>query len=821
MGLKATVATDQSIAHWREADGVRQSVAEHLIGVSQVAERLAAKMELNKSGALLGILHDLGKYSAEFQSYLGSANGLINPDEDGFVDAASLKGKVDHSSAGAQLIWKRLFNHNDPIANLTAQILALCVASHHSGLIDCITPEGAPKFEQRMSKSEEKVHLEEILLKIDTDLMTEIDLKLSDPVLVEEMKQAVEKIIKANSQNETLFALKLGFLTRMLFSCLIDADRIDTADFENPKGAISRQHGAYQNWDTLISRLNTALADFRQNGPIDQIRREISDCCFHRSLDSRGLFTLTVPTGGGKTLASLRFALHHAQKHHLDRIVFVIPYTSIIDQNAGVVRSILEDPKTDRYGSVVLEHHSNLTPAEQSWKAKILTENWDAPVVYTTSVQLLEALFGGGTRGVRRLHQLANSVIVFDEIQTLPIRCVHLFCNAINFLTDHCGSTVLLCTATQPLLGELKEKRKGILPLSSANEIVPNVTQLFQKLKRVEIIDQTKQGGWSNEALAQLIVDHLEQEKSCLMIVNTKAAAQDIYSSCKAITTHPLYHLSTSMCPAHRMEILSKIRGSLGEVPIACISTQLIEAGVDVDFDVVIRFVAGMDSVVQAAGRCNRHGKRAIGKTIIVNPTQEKIASLEDICIGKEITLRTLEEFRRDPNSLGGDLLSPQVMRRYFEYYFYNRSGEMDYRVGPKAVGRDDTLLNLLSTNVLSLGELGFQINLRQSFSAAANAFQPIDTATRGVIVPFGAEGEKIINELCSAFDIATQFELLRRAQRYTVSVFPHVLKKLTDEQAVHEVQEGAGILHLSKRYYSDEFGLTTAVVNEMETYVS
>ncbi|MDD5724500.1 MAG: DEAD/DEAH box helicase [Syntrophales bacterium] len=242
---------------------------------------------------------------------------------------------------------------------------------------------------------------------------------------------------------------------------------------------------------------------------MDEIRKEVSAHCLDAAKQPGGLFTLTVPTGGGKTLASLRFALHHAKEYGMDRIIYIIPFTSIIDQNAQVVREILEPEECPGdAGRIVLEHHSNIGADIQSWKEKLLTENWDAPVVFTTMVQLLETLFGGGTRGARRMHQLANVVIVFDEIQTLPIKCVHLFNNAVNFLVDHCGSTVILCTATQPLLGAVDQK-KGALELSEKNELMPNVGKLFIDLKRVHVHDCRKSLGWTYSEIAALAVEQV------------------------------------------------------------------------------------------------------------------------------------------------------------------------------------------------------------------------------------------------------------------------------------------------------------------------
>ena len=442
-------------------------------------------------------------------------------------------------------------------------------------------------------------------------------------------------------------------------------------------------------------------------------------------------------------------------------------------------------------------------------------------MVFTTSVQLLEALFGGGTRSARRMHQLANSVLIFDEVQTLPVRVTHMFCNAMNYLVRHCGSTVVLCTATQPLLNKI-DLLKGRLEFGESNEIMPNVTDLFARLRRVDLLDRTKPGGWSDAEVAGLVDQELHQCGSCLVVVNTKRSAQSLYRECAARYGESLYHLSASMCPAHRREVLDAIRSRLDKAPVVCISTQVIEAGVDIDFGSVIRFAAGLDSVAQAAGRCNRNGRRAQGRVHVVNPVEENLDRLRDIREGRDQTTRILDEFRRAPEFFGCDLVSPAAMEVYFNYYFFRRASEMDYPVNHRdetEVKRDDTLLSLLASNQASLEEFarltgrGYQGLLRQSFMTAANAFAAIDAPTRGVIVQHSDEGRRLVGELAAAHDIQKQFELLRACQQYSVNVFPHQIMQLEKEGAIHEVQSGTGILYVDQEYYSRDFGLSTSAV--------
>jgi CRISPR-associated endonuclease/helicase Cas3 len=786
----------------------------------------SAKIGLDAPGALIGLLHDLGKYSAEFQNYLRSAAGLLDQDhDDTYVDPRKAKGKIDHSTAGAQAIWRQ-FQKRGPAERVIGELLSICIASHHSGLIDCLGADGTDLLSKRMQKPEALSHSEEAWTVVDQEVAGRWERILSSEGLISSLRGMLAEICRRDEE-KTIVRFKVGLMVRYLFSCLIDADRTNTADFESRASACQRLHGAYENWPALLGRLERKLATFRCEDRIDELRRDVSDHCFRAAAKGRGVFTLTVPTGGGKTLASLRFALAHAARHGMDRILFVIPFTSIIDQNAEEIRKILEDVREGvTPGSVVLEHHSNLVPERQTWRNKILSENWDAPVVFTTSVQLLETLFGAGTRGVRRMHQLANSVIIFDEIQTLPVRCVHLFNNAMNFLAECCRSTIVLCSATQPLLARVDETKGALRLVHPESEIMPDPEAVFRGLSRVEVLDQRKPGGWTDEQVANLALEEARSSGSCLVVVNTKDAAKEVYRRFQAAASEfSIFHLSTNMCPSHRRARLSEMCKLLGlpcQLSVLCVSTQLIEAGIDVDFGSVIRFSAGLDSIAQAAGRCNRHGKRTKGRVYVVNPAEDKGEIIRDIRVGKGIAERVLDELARGDLGPQENALSPRAMERYYDYYFFERRIEMSYpvRAGAFGIERDDTLLNMLSENSMSVAAAARSPcnYLRQQFMAAAEAFQAIDGPGQGVIVPYEGGGQ-LISELCAAYDVKKEFGLLKGAQQFTVNVFPQVLRRLQERNAVHEIQGGTGILSLDSRYYDKEFGLAEYPVNLMEDY--
>ena len=860
------------IAHVRQTDKCPQSVQTHLIETSELAKIFARKLNLEPVGELLGLMHDFGKYSRKFQKYIHDETSLFNPDLDD-EESTPNGSKVDHSTAGAQWVYRELRKsdksnkHGDEIKDkgigeLCGQILGLCIASHHGeGLIDCLDGEGNPKWIERFNKTDELTHLAECEQNAD-EVVQQKARELAGENLIRSLRNAVKLILSDSTVNDKIKEFYLGCLTRFLFSCLIDADRINSSDFEREAQKKVRRLSEKPDWQSAIDKLETHLAGFGNRYPADKIRRQISDDCLKRAKDSQdregdpqGIYTLTVPTGGGKTLASLRYALHHAQKHNLDRIIYIIPYTSIIDQNAEEVRKIYcLDLKEDDNGEFhscrecsecekwVLEHHSNLEPEKQSWQDKLLSENWDKPIVFTTMVQFLDAWFGGGTRGARHIHPMTNAVLIFDEIQTLPVKCVHLFCNVLNWLTAFGKSTAVLCTATQPLLGESglqnfpEGKResiaaRGLLKQPAHTEIMGTDEQreeLYKKLSRVEIRFNEKSGGWNVDEAGAFLLEQFQTTPSCLFIVNTKKWAQELYQYCQRqnMPSESLFHLSTNQCAAHRKAIFDTIKARLkNKEPVICISTQLIEAGVDISMACVIRALSGLDSIAQAAGRCNRHGeKKSKGQVWVLNLQEQDFTRiLPDIQAGKTHAERVFRDFA------GQDILQPEAMKRYFEYYFYNRSNEMVYPINEKA--KNDGLLHWLSDNCFNRGAKfsGYLKNdilrnrdlyplLMQSFKSAGRIFQVIDAPTHAVIVPYG-EGAELIAKLCGEWDPKEMYDAKKKAQRYSVNVFPNVWDKLQKENALYETIEGSGIYYLDERYYNDEFGLSLDETSEMTFY--
>lgn len=797
-----------------------QLLSEHLIGVAGHCSELAKKLGLEKAGELIGLLHDMGKATNEFQAYLLSfaSDGEARDD---------LRGKIDHSTAGAQCLLTNIrgAQQEESLQGIVARFLAICIASHHSGLIDCLEPDGADKLAQRLAKPDISTRFVEAWTNLDSSVKLRAEALMEDPGLIAEVHNTIAQLMASFDKGEGDKDVQIGLLLRLLFSCLIDGDRTNTANFENPATALHRQDQAYETWEKLLERLDLKLSQMNTSGSVNYIRRQVSDECFRAADRLGGIYTLTVPTGGGKTLAALRFALEHARRRTLDRIIFVSPYISIVDQNAAVARSILE-PECVPYASVVLEHHSNVQddPDDEVgrpdlWRRRVLAENWDAPVVFTTSIQVLEALFGSGTRAVRRLHAMTRAVIVFDEVQTLPIKMVHLFNNAINLLASHCGSTVVLCTATQPLLGTVC-KAKGAARLGNPAELVSNQQQLFEKLKRYEVFDHTDQpGGWQIAQVAELALTEAEKYGSCLAIVNAKKDARELFQELRdqAGFNALVVHLSTGMCPAHRIEKFEQLRtqlpNAIGDQPIICVSTQLIEAGVDIDFGCVIRDLAGLDSITQAAGRCNRHGARSTSGRVHIVDLPEPPAKLDEIRQGRTVAREMLGQWRRaNPGKLF-PLDDPQQITEYYNRTFYRRKDEMSYSIGPAGSGRTTSLLELLGANgqakndaVKSCQKLHRSL-LLQSFQTANNAFALIAN-TQGIVVPYKDEGREIVNQLAASFDLEAEWRLLRKAQRFTLSVYASQFSKLVSKDAVYELQPGSGVYCLRSEFYDSAFGL-------------
>jgi CRISPR-associated endonuclease/helicase Cas3 len=686
---------ERSVEEW-------QLLEKHLENTAKLCRSFAEQFNAGQWGDLAGRFHDLGKGSRQFQAYLRWANGI----EDEFAPYFEPRWKRDHATFAAKYL------HN--LSNQAGKLLAYCLAGHHGGLQNWSNDK----------KSGLRYRIEDKKLK-------EVFFPFNQPDIPSDLPF---------HPNPSLFGFQLQFLVRMLLSCLVDADRLDTEAFTRPDKAERREnttslhnlHGAF--WQKF-----NLLRDKARETPskVNSIREKVLADCLAAAQRKPGLFTLTVPTGGGKTLASLAFALEHAAVHNrkneqIRRIIYVIPFTSIIEQNAEVFREMIGD-------EAVLEHHSNFIPDETDWKSKLAAENWNAPVVVTTNVQFFDSFFANKTSKCRKLHNIAGSVIIFDEVQAIPVEKLQPCIEVLRELTKNYGVSAVLCTATQPAISKSVHFKNG-LDLDQA-EIIQDVPSLFNQLQRTR---QT----WLGPSTQEDIADRLRQEEQGLCIVSTRDQALTLFEEIKDLEGS--FHLSALMYPQHRSEIFKEIRTRLNPKnpkPCRVVSTQLIEAGVDVDFPVVFRSLAGMDSIAQAAGRCNREGRRETGEVFIYNPEKKPPAGY---------FRQTSQCAERLFTRFAGRLIEPECIEAYFHEYFWLNQDRMD---------KDD---------ILDTCQAG-QHNGEFSFAEIAK-FRMIENANPAIVIALDGVAMELVDQLKY---VEFPGPVLRRLQRYSVQVYPNQFNEL------------------------------------------
>lgn len=805
------------LAHISE-DGVRrQSLAEHCRNVAAFCKASGESFGMPTFLYLIGLLHDAGKAKLEFLQYLQSGD-------------PSMRGKINHSACGARLSSDR-WREGGGIKALAADLIALTICSHHGGMLDCLDVEGNDLLHSRVYPQRE-TRYEESLENYCAQCapLEELDTLFEKGVI--ELTAVLQKMGAEGAGDDVQLCCLLGMLARLIYSCLIDADRWDSYLFE----ADQNEEEYRPDWDELDQRLEAYLQTLAPRGHIDLLRQEISADCLAFAQRESGTYRLLVPTGGGKTFSSLRFALAHAKAKQKQHIFYLVPYKTIIEQNAQAIRKALGIAQGE---PTVLEHHSDVAFGEEDdedealKKWQLLTQRWDSPIILTTMVQFLEALFSGKSQAARRFHVLADSVLILDEVQSLPVKDIHLFNMAINFLRSVCGATVVLCTATQPELGAVRYP----LHYTENGDMIAAVAERFAAFRRTRIIDRRRQGGYDLAALSAFVQGTVEKNQNTLVVLNTKAAAKKLFVALRERSQslpeeeRPLlYHLSTSMCPEHRLEVLETIKGELhpGGRRLICISTQLIEAGVDISFACVVRSLAGLDSIAQAAGRCNRNGESDQKEVYVVNcdAQLEQLGQLREIRLAQNAAQRVLDEFKEDPGAFDNDLLSPKAMSRFYFYNYGQQASEMNYTVQAhevtivKKVGdrlekeklpsKKVELFDLYSKNMAgrsnSKGEAARR-KLDQAFATAGKLFKAIDSDTRAVIVPYGTEGKALAAELLSEESLKQAPRLLRKAQRFAVNLWPESVARLQREDALLYLED-MGIVLLKEGFYSAEFGV-------------
>lgn len=765
-------------AHIRIGDGEAeiQTAVQHSQNTANLAAANLASVDLTYTGSLLGLVHDCGKFKEEFAKYLADPNGV--------------RGSVNHTFAGCRLLLERYHsNEQDPIRRLTAELLAVAVGSHH-GLFDLIDENRESGFLHRLNRS--GIGYEESKRNFFRECITPQELdKLFDQSVLE-LTAVLPKLAQTNVEE---YMFRISLLFRLMLSSLIDGDRRDTAEFMCgiPSPTIPKDLSAF--WAIYLERVEKRLDQFPSDTPICRARREISDRCRAFAENPGGVYRLNVPTGGGKTLASLRYALAHAKKWCKRRLIFTSPLLSILEQNAAVIRDSLDDDH------IILEHHSNVLHTDDGSEMdqrELAVETWNAPVIITTLVQLLNTLFEGRTTAIRRFQGLCNSIIVIDEVQTVPPKMLSLFNMAVDFLSKVCNTTILLCSATQPCL----ERTAHPLPDPVA-DVIPYEPALWEPFRRTVITDV---GGKTLDEIAAFTADSLEDVQSLLVICNRKDEAEILFTRLRDQADFSC-HLSASMCTAHRRKTLDRLNLALlnGEKCL-CVSTQVIEAGVDVSFHRVIRLAAGMDSIIQAAGRCNRHGESHEPVPVyVVDCLGEKLNRLREIDAGKKATISLLNAYRCSPDRFGGDLSSDSAIDAYYRKLYADMpEGYQDFSIEKQKT----SIFELLSLNGKYFNEMASYasiFSLRQAFKLAGASFQVFDNSTRDLIVPWGG-GEALIAELCAREHPEPAFlkEWERRVRPYTVSAYDWQLKKLGNA-----ISEHAGVAFLAPEYYDNDTGLT------------
>lgn len=728
------IAEAQIISHLYQSkeDGqwIIQSNDDHQEGVAKMAAFFAGQFGLSSWGYALGLIHDKGKERAAFQQYIRKENGLPTDDKKHY-------NNHNHAFVGGILA-------NELMGEGVSHLLANQIISHHTGLHDFGDVESILKEKQ-------------LLKEINKD-----GVGLNKSVLIQELIDSPFSKTKVEWKH-------FHHLSRMLFSCLVDADRLDTERFMDVKSW--RKRGSTTTLADLLSRLEAFMQELQSNATdtkVNRIRRQVQEQCCAASSGEKGFYSLTVPTGGGKTFSSLLWAMKHAVSHKMNRIIIAIPYTSIIVQTAGLLKNIFGEEN-------VLEHHSNFNPddikdEEKREKAKLATENWDYPIIVTTNVQLFESMFSNKPSDCRKLHNIVNSVIVLDEAQMLPTGFLQPIVDALKAYQEMFGVSVLFTTASQPVLSGLIEGTNptaGFKGIEHIKEIIPNELALHEGLRRVklEIDDEGK-------TYAE-IAAKLSEYNKVLCIVNTRKDAKELYD--RLPNDGVKLHLSRMMCPAHVYETIDKIKALLKDESqpiVRVIATQLVEAGVDIDFPVVFRQEAGLDSVLQAAGRCNREGKYTIGHAFVFSLSAEQ-----------RIPFGSIKDANNARKNLpaDSDWFAPFTMTAYF-HQLYCRIGTFDKKEIKHWLYNPTELC----------------------FKTASEAFRLIDDDCINIIVNW-EDSMEIVEALKES---GCTYSLMKQLSQFTVGVRAKDFKQLNGYGVVEEILDGIYVL-TDRAQYNKDTGLS------------
>ena len=784
------------LAHVNYENKSIQPIKEHLDNTAEFALKICKLQELRNIIEITARLHDMGKLGDPFQ------NDMRNVLEYG-NDAH--KSGIDHSTAGGRLIYELMGG------NSFSDLISTLIYSHH-GLNDCIKLDSGKSLKEIRDDNE-----------IDFEVMKKRLYEIYDEAYIKDMLvkakgdfDTIYKKVKqyvGNNKNEYgSIHYFMGMYFRVLLSMLIDGDWSDTASFFNGEPIEERISDTETIWKNSIDYFEKYVSDIVQNNKdngekLKDYRQEISDICKNAAYDNNNLYRLTVPTGAGKTLSSLRFALHKAFNGRKQHIFYIAPFNSILEQNSGEIREAVGDE------NIVLEHHCNVVfeddETEEEYEYKKLIETWNAPIISTSAVQLLNTLYSGKKSAVRRMHTLCDSIIIFDEVQAIPDKCKELFNIAVNFLTQFCNTTVVLCSATQPSLTKINENN-----IFGCMEMVPDFNKYYNAFKRTNIVNATEicPNGMDISDLKDFVLDKFETEGSVLVILNTVKCAINVFNALKTEDI-PVYHISNNMCPVNKMDNLDKINKDLkSHRKIICVSTQVVEAGVNFSFDCVIRSKAGLDNVIQAAGRCNRHmtlDREGNVYIVRMNKDEEHLTYLKEITNSQNALQKVLDDFKLNSEYFDNALDSQKSIKEYYRNYFYHfPEDEM------KFLTKYGTIVEFLSEDAVARRQfMSAHNNMKiktlfaQAFKTAGSEFEVISNNYKvSVIIPYDDKAVEYIDRLRDDkyMGMGEKQSILKKLQKYTVGISAYKRDDLNN--AIECINNE--ILVLSSDYYSKAVGV-------------
>lgn len=768
-----------------------QSIDEHCKNVSEISCDINKIVHMDRIVRLIGQMHDIGKYSEKFQRYIVEGD-------------LSKRGSVKHSIASG-LLFDNL-NINNNYYPFIKELINNVIMCHH-GIDDFVSPtDFVVRCEKRIEEFKKNYNCGDICKKFFDIHMSKDEFESTVMEICKDIealfKDIKERFYDAEESEEIDFYVNM--IARYLMSVLIDADSLDAENFEN-ETYFTRFFDNKKLWDKCSENLEYKLNGFDNQTVIDGLREEISQKCFDASHgEDEGVYRLAVPTGMGKTLSSLRFAIEKCKRKNKDHIFYIAPFNSILEQNAKDLKEVCGEEN-------VLEHHCNVVSdrnrktVNENYECKI--KNWDSPVIATSAVQFLNCLFGGRREDIRRFHTLSNSVIIIDEIQFLPIKCTYIFNLAINFLSKVCGADVVLCSATQPPLDKLKYRIKN----------VQNIVKDLKKLPMRATPHLIKNFFKCEEDFSDFLKDRVGL--NCLVILNTKKSAMKIYDKLRReFSDYKVYYLSTNMCAEHRKDVLENHikKDLLNGQRVICVSTQLIEAGVDISFQTVVRSMCGMDSIIQSCGRCNRHNECSPqkGNFYIVQFSQEfeNTDMLKDIQWGKNESTTVFHEYNSEIEKNGEYIFSKKVMQSYYNGYFGSRVGEMSYPISELS----SNILKLFSTNTNDcisefLKREETSPCMMQAPKTAGKYFEVIADGEKEDFIVYYKDSKNLIAKLYSDKSISDKMDIIKKLQRYTVSLYKNEYQNLDCEPLIYlDENHNYSVNILSEQNYSEKFGVNS-----------